>query len=200
VPPTTARRISKRLLTSLQSYDPQVLSVEFDALFKPIAPRVTESTSGVGGMTMKGVTRSFRLFQAFRNEGTDPATFYRLLAEDTVEDVSRYCQLVGAMVLDVGGASGYVADVFREVGANSVTAEYNFDQMVEHGRRLVNGVAADGAALPLTTGIGRCQLLIERAGTRGPSHAHALGDGAGGVPRGCHLPDLHQLALTVGGA
>jgi hypothetical protein len=38
VPPTTARRISKRLLTSLQSYDPQVLSVEFDALFKPIAP------------------------------------------------------------------------------------------------------------------------------------------------------------------
>ncbi len=38
VPPTTARRISKRLLTSLQSYDPQVLSVEFDALFKPILP------------------------------------------------------------------------------------------------------------------------------------------------------------------
>ena len=101
---------------------------------------------------MKGVKRSFQLFQAFRNEGTDPATFYRLLADDTVEDVSRYCQLVGAMVLDVGGASGYVADAFRDVGANSVTAEYSFDQMVEHGRRLVNGVAADGAALPLATG------------------------------------------------
>jgi len=38
VPPTTARRISTRLLTSLQTYDPQVLSVEFDALFKPTAP------------------------------------------------------------------------------------------------------------------------------------------------------------------
>jgi SAM-dependent methyltransferase len=101
---------------------------------------------------MKGVRRSFQLFQAFKNEGTDPATFYRLLADDTVEDVSRYCQLVGAMVLDVGGASGYVADAFREVGANSVTAEYSFEQMVEHGRRLVNGVAADGAALPLATG------------------------------------------------
>ncbi len=34
VPPTTARRISERLLTSFQAYDPQVLSVEFDALFK----------------------------------------------------------------------------------------------------------------------------------------------------------------------
>ena len=35
---------------------------------------------------------------------------------------------------------------------HSVTAEYSFDQMIEHGRRLVNGVHADGAALPLATG------------------------------------------------
>jgi SAM-dependent methyltransferase len=101
---------------------------------------------------MKGVKRSYQLFQAFRNEGTDPATFYRLLADDTVVDVSRYCQLVGATVLDVGGASGYVADAFRDVGSRSVTAEYDFAQMVEHGRRLVNGVAADGCALPFATG------------------------------------------------
>ena len=100
---------------------------------------------------MKGVRRSVQLFQAFRNEGTDPATFYRLLAEDTVQHVSRYCQLVGATVLDVGGASGYVADVFREAGSRSVTAEYDFAQMIEHGRRFVNGVAADGCALPLAT-------------------------------------------------
>jgi len=101
---------------------------------------------------MKGVKRSYQLFRAFRNEGTDPATFYRLLADDTVVDVSRYCQLVGATVLDVGGASGYVADAFRDVGSRSVTAEYDFAQMVEHGRRLVNGVAADGSALPFATG------------------------------------------------
>lgn len=100
---------------------------------------------------MKGVRRSVQLFQAFRHEETDPATFYRLLAEDTVQHVSRYCQLVGATVLDVGGASGYVADVFREAGSRSVTAEYDFAQMIEHGRRLVNGVAADGCALPLAT-------------------------------------------------
>jgi SAM-dependent methyltransferase len=100
---------------------------------------------------MKGVKRSYKLFQAFRHEQTDPSTFYRMLADDTVKDVAQYCQLVGSTILDVGGASGYVADEFREVGSRSVTAEYSFDQMVEHGRRLVNGVAADGCALPIAT-------------------------------------------------
>jgi SAM-dependent methyltransferase len=100
---------------------------------------------------MNGIKRSYEFFQAFRNEGTDPEAFYRLLAHDTVSDVSRFCQLVGATVLDVGGASGYVADEFREVGARSVTVEYDMEQMVEHGRRLVNGVAADGCALPFAT-------------------------------------------------
>ena len=36
--PTVTRRISHRLLRSLQTYDPQVLSVEFSALFAPTAP------------------------------------------------------------------------------------------------------------------------------------------------------------------
>lgn len=100
---------------------------------------------------MKGAKRSYELFKAFRKEGTDPATFYGLLANDAVQDVSRYCQLVGATVLDVGGASGYVADAFRSVGSRPVTAEYSFDQMTQHGRNLVNGVAADACELPFST-------------------------------------------------
>jgi SAM-dependent methyltransferase len=101
---------------------------------------------------MKGLVRSYRLFQAFRNERTDPDTFYRLLAVDTVEDVSRYCQLVGATVLDVGGGAGYVADAFREVGSRSVTAEYDLDRMAPGDRGSADCIAADGAALPLATG------------------------------------------------
>ena len=101
---------------------------------------------------MSGFKRSLQLFEAFRHEGTDPETFYRLLADDTVSEVSRYCQLNGATVLDVGGASGYVADSFRDVGARSFTVEYDPKQMIEHGRRLENGVAADGCALPFATG------------------------------------------------
>ena len=100
---------------------------------------------------MKGVRRSVELFRAFRHEGTDPATFYNLLAEDTVSDVRRFCQLDGAIVLDVGGASGYVADAFRSTGARTITAEYDVDQTLEHGRHLVDGIMADGQSLPVRT-------------------------------------------------
>jgi SAM-dependent methyltransferase len=101
---------------------------------------------------VKGIRRSIELFRAFRNESTDPATFYNFLAADTVSDIRRFCQLQGAIVLDVGGASGYVADAFRTVGARAFTAEYNLDQTTEHGRHLVDGIMADGCELPVRTG------------------------------------------------
>lgn len=101
---------------------------------------------------VNGFRRSVEMFRAFRNERTDPAAFYGLLAQDAVADVGRYCLLAGATILDVGGASGYVSDAFREVGASTVTAEYDIDQMREHGRTVVDGVIADGCALPLGTG------------------------------------------------
>jgi SAM-dependent methyltransferase len=101
---------------------------------------------------VNGLRRSVHLFQAFRHEATDPETFYRFLADDTVADVGRFCQLSASIILDVGGASGYVADAFREVGARAVTAEYNVDQTTEHGRQLVGGILADGCRLPVFTG------------------------------------------------
>jgi len=101
---------------------------------------------------MSGFMHSVELFRAFRREGTDPATFYGLLADDTVADIARFCQVYEATVLDVGGASGYVGDAFRAAGAKAVTAEYDIDQMFEHGRNIVNGVIADGCALPIATG------------------------------------------------
>jgi len=101
---------------------------------------------------MSGIAHSVELFQAFRREGTDPETFYGLLADDTVADISRFCQVYESTVLDVGGASGYVGDAFRAAGARAVTAEYDFDQMTEHGRTVVDGVIADGCDLPIATG------------------------------------------------
>ena len=105
-----------------------------------------------GAGRMNGFKHSVELFKAFRHEATDPETFYGLLADDTVADVSRFCQVYEATVLDVGGASGYVGDAFRAAGGSAVTAEYDFDQMTEHGRSLVHGVIADGCALPIATG------------------------------------------------
>ena len=101
---------------------------------------------------MKGLRRSVSLFQAFRQEATNPETLARFLADDTVADVARFCQLFGSMVLDVGGASGYVTDAFREVGAHAFTAECDVDQTTEHGRQLVGGINPDGCALPIATG------------------------------------------------
>jgi len=101
---------------------------------------------------MSGVMHSVELFKAFRHEATDPETFYGLLANDTVSDISRFCQVNEAIVLDVGGASGYVADAFRAAGARAVTAEYDVEQMNEHGRTIIDGIMADGCDLPIATG------------------------------------------------
>ena len=101
---------------------------------------------------MNGIKRSVELFRAFRHEGTEPARFYGLLADDTVSDASRFCQLNGSTVLDVGGASGYVADAFRAAGSRALTVEYDVDQMNEHGRNLMDGIIGDGCELPLATG------------------------------------------------
>jgi SAM-dependent methyltransferase len=101
---------------------------------------------------MRGIKRSIRLFRGFRTEGQDPEKFYRLLADDTVSELSRYCQLTGARVVDIGGASGYVGDALAEAGASTLTVEYDWSQIIQHGRHLNYGVQADGRALPVFDG------------------------------------------------
>jgi SAM-dependent methyltransferase len=98
---------------------------------------------------MRGIARSLQLLKGFRTEQEDPTAFYKLLAEDTTREVSRYCQLVGAKVLDIGGASGYVGDALSDAGASTLTVEYDWSQIVAHGRHLSRGVQADGRALPI---------------------------------------------------
>jgi SAM-dependent methyltransferase len=102
-----------------------------------------------GEAYMRGIRRSIRLFRGFRSEQQDPTAFYQLLADDTIREVSRYCQLTGARVIDIGGASGYVGDALVEAGATTLTVEYEWSQILEHGRRLKNGVQGDGMALPV---------------------------------------------------
>ena len=101
---------------------------------------------------MSGVRHSIALFRAFRREATDPETFYALQADDAVTGIARFCQIHEATVLDIGGASGYVGDAFRAAGARAVTVDYDLDQMFEHGRSVVDGIVADGCALPIVTG------------------------------------------------
>ena len=64
-------------------------------------------------------------------------------------DVCADCQLTGARVIDIGGASGYVGDAMVDAGASALTVEYDWDQIVEHGRRLQHGVQGNGLSLPI---------------------------------------------------
>jgi SAM-dependent methyltransferase len=98
---------------------------------------------------MRGMKRSIQMFKGFLHEQEDPTSFYQLLADDAVREMSQYCQLTGARVIDIGGASGYVGDAIVSAGASSLTVEYDWAQILEHGRRLQHGVQGDGMALPI---------------------------------------------------
>jgi SAM-dependent methyltransferase len=74
-------------------------------------------------MTKADFSRSIELFQAFRLEKVDPDRFYRLLALDSIQQVSAHLQLKGKLVFDVGGGAGYFTNAFREAGARCVLVE-----------------------------------------------------------------------------
>lgn len=52
------------------------------------------------------LSRSVSLFQAFLHEQDDPERFYSVLAADSVAQLSRWVDLAGTTVLDVGGGPG----------------------------------------------------------------------------------------------
>jgi SAM-dependent methyltransferase len=103
-----------------------------------------------------GLARSLRLARAFRHEQREPERFYRVLAADSVAQVSRYVDLRGAMVLDVGGGPGWFDDAFTAAGARYWVVER--DDREATGSRAPKGggrvatVVADGAALPFRHG------------------------------------------------
>ncbi|MDQ6783135.1 MAG: class I SAM-dependent methyltransferase [Actinomycetota bacterium] len=113
-----------------------------------MTPRCPASPSGVDG-----ITRSIRLFRAFRLEQSQPERFYRALADDSIAHLARRVDLSGARVLDVGGGPGWFADAFARAGAACVVVEPDRSELPEGGwREEVHGVLADGAALPFPDG------------------------------------------------
>lgn len=70
-----------------------------------------------------GWRRSLGMFRAFRVEQTEPDVFYRTQAADTLAQVSRYMDLAGKIVIDIGGGAGYFTEAFRGEGARSFLVE-----------------------------------------------------------------------------
>lgn len=93
-----------------------------------------------------------RLWRAFRREQSDPECFYRLIAAEALRNLARYHDLDGAVLIDVGGASGYLAEEARARGARAFTAEPSPDEASQHGRHLRSAVRSDGYALALRDG------------------------------------------------
>ena len=92
--------------------------------------------------------RSVSLFRAFRAEQTDPDRFYSLLAADSVREASRWCDLRGAVVLDVGGGPGYFAEAFRAAGAAYAGVDPDVGELTARGEVGANTVRASGLRLP----------------------------------------------------
>jgi SAM-dependent methyltransferase len=101
-----------------------------------------------------GLRRSARLLRAFRTEQTDPAGFYRLVAEDAVELLQPHVDLPGRVVVDVGAGPGYYAEAFRSAGAHYLPVDASSDELHLHGADPVGAGSVLGLAeqLPLRTG------------------------------------------------
>jgi SAM-dependent methyltransferase len=98
------------------------------------------------------VRRSLQLLAAFRVEQTDPDHFYSLLARDSVRELSRWCDVRGASVLDVGGGPGYFADEFLVAGARYAGLDPDVGELTARGGVGINTLRASGLELPFAPG------------------------------------------------
>jgi SAM-dependent methyltransferase len=103
----------------------------------------------VRGATLR---RSIELYQGFRVEQTDPDYFYRLLAADSVRQLSSYTAVAGRIVLDVGGGPGYFAEAFRAAGARYIGVDPDTRELSARGGIDGSMVCASGTALPFRSG------------------------------------------------
>lgn len=99
------------------------------------------------------LSRSVTLFRAFLHEQDDPEGFYSVLAADSVAQLSRWADLQGATVLDVGGGAGYFADAFRGAGATYIGLEPDAGEMTARGEPEPGTLRGSGEELPIRTGV-----------------------------------------------
>ncbi len=105
-----------------------------------------------GDAPTEGLARSVHLFKLFRQEATDPDTFYHYLAGDAVRKIQRYKDLRGVTAVDIGGGPGYTAEALEAAGARCHVVEYDFAELGLHDRSPDSAVVGDGQALPLRDG------------------------------------------------
>jgi SAM-dependent methyltransferase len=92
-----------------------------------------------------------RLFREFRYEQPDPARFYTALARDSADQLSRYADLGGRTMLDVGGGPGYFRDAFRAAGATYFALDADVGELSGNGEIAPGTVIGSGLQLPFAS-------------------------------------------------
>ena len=96
--------------------------------------------------------RAVRLLGEFRVEQADPERFYAALAQDSARHVSQYVDLVGALLLDVGGGPGFFREAFRAAGATYLALDADAGELAGRGRVPAGTVIGSGMRLPFADG------------------------------------------------
>lgn len=112
----------------------------------------TSSPAAATGTASAGLGRTIRLLKSFRDEQTDPGRFYGLLGEDAAQQISRYCELSGRAVVDVGGGAGWFTEAFRAHGARCILVEPDPDELGSRDKVPDGAVLGDGLRLPVRDG------------------------------------------------
>lgn len=99
-----------------------------------------------------GLGRSVRLLRLFRSEQTDPERYYTVIAEDAIQQVLGYCELLGRTVVDIGGGGGWFTEAFRTHGATCWLFEPDPTELLRRKTALAGAVLADGLRLPVRDG------------------------------------------------
>lgn len=98
------------------------------------------------------LARSVRLLRAFRSEQADPRSFYELMAADSLEQLARYCEPRGRLILDIGGGAGEFTTAFARRGSRCLLLEPSGAELTARGKPPSGSVRADGYQLPVRDG------------------------------------------------
>lgn len=96
--------------------------------------------------------RTIRLFRLFLKEQSEPDTFYREVAEDSIRQVTQYAELAGKTVIDLGGGPGHFTRAFQARGSRCLLVEPDQAELMSRGKPSRGAIRGDGLRLPVTDG------------------------------------------------
>jgi SAM-dependent methyltransferase len=96
--------------------------------------------------------RALGLLADFRHEQDDPRRFYTALARDSIGQVSRYVDVKGKIMLDVGGGPGYFREAFETAGATYYALDTDVGELAGSGEVPSGTLLGSGLALPFRDG------------------------------------------------